>query len=170
MRVAIALAVSVACAGALLGCSGGHSASAPKVATPKVAAAPACGSPVLMGVLPVWARGGFSDPHPRLPHVLGRSGQIAALVFGYPLLSPPSKTRSNKILWVSKVPVQSLTNLRISVQRMDGERAVGKPVRRLVAGGPNPSIIDLPAPGCWRFSLAWSGRRDQLDLTYRSPM
>jgi hypothetical protein len=160
MRVAIALVVIAA----LAGCSGGHTASATKVA------APACGSPVLMGVLPVWARGGFSDPLPKLPHVLGRSGQIAALVFGYPLLSPPSKTRSNKILWVSKVPVNTLTNLRISAQRMDGGGAVDKPVRRLVQGGPGPSIIDLPAAGCWRLSLAWSGHRDQLDLSYRSSM
>ena len=160
MRVLIALAATSACAGALLGCSGGHAA----------ASAPPCGSPVLMGVLPVWARGGFSDPRPKLPHVLGRSGQIAALVFGYPLFSPPSKVRSNKILWVSKGPVKSLSNLRISAQRMNGDRAVGRPVRRLEIGGPGPSIIDLPAAGCWRFSLAWSGRRDQLDLTYRPPM
>ena len=160
MRVLIVLAATAACTGALMGCSGGHAA----------ASAPSCGSPVLMGVLPVWARGGFSDPHPKLPHVLGRSGGIAALVFGYPLFSPPSKVRSNKILWVSKGPVKSLSNLRISAQRMDGDHAVGRPVRRLVIGGPGPSIIDLPAAGCWRLSLAWSGRRDQLDLTYRPPM
>ena len=63
---------------------------------------PPCHSVVHPGVLPSWARTGFSDPRPRLPHVLGRSGEIAALVFGYPLRSPPAKERSNKILWVSR--------------------------------------------------------------------
>lgn len=165
MRVLIALASSVACAAALLGCSGSHAG------TPATTAAiPACHSQVLKGVLPTWARTGFSDPRPRLPHVLGRSGRIAALVFGYPLQSPPSKTRNNKILWVSKGPLKELSNLRISAQRMDGSRLVGRPVRRLVVGGPGPSIIDLPAAGCWRMGLAWSGRRDQLDLTYRPSM
>jgi hypothetical protein len=172
VRVLIALAISVACAGALLGCSGSHTAAVTThgTATRTVALASACQSQVLKGVLPVWARTGFSDPRPRMPHVLGRSGRIAAIVFGYPLLSPPSKTYNNKILWVSKGPLKELSNLRISAQRMDGSRPVGRPVRRLVMGGPGPSIIDLPVAGCWRMSLAWSGRTDQIDLTYRRSM
>ena len=104
--------------------------------------APACRSVVHKGVLPAWARTGFSDPRPRLPHVLGRSGEIAALVFGYPLRSPAQKDRGNKI---------------------------GHPVTRVVVGGPGPSGIDLPAPGCWRLKLRWSGRSDELDLRYVSP-
>jgi hypothetical protein len=126
----------------------------------------ACHSAVHHGVLPTWARTGFSDPRPRLPHVIGRSGEIAALVFGYPLRSPPSKDRSNKILWVSRRDVKPLSDLRIRAQRMEGRRRVGRPVTRVVVGGPGPSGIDLPAPGCWRLSLRWSGRSDQLDLRY----
>ena len=34
--------------------------------------AAACHSAVHKGVLPSWARTGFSDPRPRLPHVIGR--------------------------------------------------------------------------------------------------
>jgi hypothetical protein len=49
---------------------------------------------------------------------------------------------------------------------MTGTHAVGHPVTRVVVGGPGPSIIDLPAAGCWRVSLAWSGRTDTLDLQY----
>ena len=37
---------------------------------------------------------------------------------------------------------------------------------RTVAGGPGPSIINLPASGCWRLTLRWSGRADSLDLAY----
>jgi hypothetical protein len=39
-------------------------------------------------------------------------------------------------------------------------------VQRTVAGGPGPSIVDLPAPGCWRLTLRWAGRADQVDLAY----
>jgi hypothetical protein len=73
-------------------------AAAPAGSSP----APACHSAVHHGVLPTWARTGFSDPRPRLPHVIGRSDEIAALVFGYPLRSPEAEDRGNKILWVSR--------------------------------------------------------------------
>jgi len=126
----------------------------------------ACHSAVHHGVLPTWARTGFSDPRPRLPHVIGRSDEIAALVFGYPLRSPPGKDRANKILWVSRRAVRPLSDLRIRAQRMEGRRRVGRPVTRVVVGGPGPSGIDLPAAGCWRLTLRWSGRSDQLDLRY----
>ncbi|MGZ4412468.1 MAG: hypothetical protein ACXVY8_10090 [Gaiellaceae bacterium] len=112
---------------------------------------------VLRGSLPLWARGGFHPPTQRIPHVLGRSGGIVAVLFAYPLLSPPPKTHANKILWVSRVPVNSLTNLRIHARRMLGSRALGAPVTRIVRGGPGPSIVDLPVPGCWRLSLRWAG-------------
>jgi hypothetical protein len=135
-------------------------------AAPAGSSAPACHSVVHHGVLPTWARTGFSDPRPRLPHVIGRSGEIAALVFGYPLRSPPGKDRANKILWVSRRAVKPLSDLRIRAQRMEGRRRVGRPVTRVVVGGPGPSGIDLPAAGCWRLTLRWSGRSDQLDLRY----
>ncbi|MDM4780918.1 MULTISPECIES: hypothetical protein [unclassified Micromonospora] len=34
-------------------------------------------------------------------------------------------------------------------------------------GWPGPSIVDLPAAGCWRLRLDWSGRTDMIDLVYR---
>ena len=98
--------------------------------------------------------------------MVGRRGEIAALVFGYPLRSPPLKNRGNKILWVSRREVTALSDLRIRAQRMDGRWRVGRPVTRVVVGGPGPSGIDLPAPGCWRLTLRWSGRSDELDLRY----
>jgi hypothetical protein len=131
------------------------------------AATPACHSAVRHGVLPTWARTGFSDARPRLPHVIGRSGEIAALVFGYPLLAPAAKTRANKILWVSRRAVRpGPDDLRITAQRMRGRRRVGRHVVRVVRGGPGPSGINLPVRGCWRLTLRWSGRTDQLDLDY----
>ena len=127
-----------------------------------------CQARMSFGVLPVWARGGFSKPRPRMPHVIGRSGAIAGLVFGYPLQAPPSPPRTNKILWVSRDASSSLSNLRIRAQRMAGAQTLGRPVARVVNGGPGPSIINLPAAGCWRFVLTWAGRSDSLDLYYRA--
>lgn len=142
------------------------------LALPALAARPAardtvpCHAAVRSGILPVWARAGFSGPKPRIPHVLGRSGRIAAILFGYPLLSPPAETRNNKILWVSRAPAKTSTALWIRAQRMEGGRGVGPPEGRIVRGAPGPSIIDLPEAGCWRFTLHWAGRADTLDLEY----
>jgi hypothetical protein len=126
----------------------------------------ACHSAVRHGVLPTWARTGFSDPRPRMPHVLGRSGEIAAIVFGYPLLSPPAKNRANKILWVSRRAIKPPDKLRIRAQRMHRDRPVGKHVVRVIDGGPGPSYVNLPTHGCWRLTLRWSGRSDELDLDF----
>ena len=101
-----------------------------------------------------------------MPYEVGRAGNIAAQVWGFPLLSPPPRTHSNKILWVSRIAAQPGSNLRIAAQRMQGSHPIGTPVPRMVTGGPGPSIIDLPASGCWRLTLSWSGRADSLDLEY----
>jgi len=50
---------------------------------------------------------------------------------------------------------------------MSGYTPIGSPVNRKVSGGPGPSIINLPTPGCWRLRVRWSGRADSLDLRYR---
>jgi len=126
----------------------------------------ACRPGLRRSVLPRWARAGFSGRAPRAPHAVGRSGEIAAIVFGDPLVWPPRKRRNNKILWVSRRPDDDPSDLRIRAQRMDGARAVGPSVRRQVEGGPGPSIVDLPGAGCWRLTLSWSGRHDSLDLRY----
>jgi hypothetical protein len=99
---------------------------------------------------------------------LGASGRIAAIPFGT-LNSPPAADHTNKILWVSHVSPRSEGSLRILAQRMTGTRRAGTPVMRAVNGGPGPSIINLPSPGCWRLTLRWSGWTDQLDLQYNQP-
>jgi alpha-beta hydrolase superfamily lysophospholipase len=124
-----------------------------------------CSSAIDTGVLPRWARGGFSDPH--IAHVLGRAGRIVAILFARPLYSPPTPGRNNKILWVARASVDT-PGLRIVAQRMRGSRRTGAPVQRFVRGGPGPSIINVPSAGCWRFTLRWSGRTDSLDLVYES--
>lgn len=123
----------------------------------------ACSSDVQTGPLPEWARGGFSDDGAGTPHVLGRKGDIIAVLFGRTLSSPPALDRSNKILWVSRVPVTPGGSLEITAQ-LDGTSETAK---QTVPGGPGPSGVDMPRPGCWRFTLAWSGHTDEMDLIYQ---
>ena len=131
-------------------------------------AAAACAPQIETGVLPDWARAGFSEAEPTARHAIGRSGEILGILFGGTLLSPPNPEISNKILWVARDPVAT-PGLVIAAQRMDGSLPVGDPVERSVPDGPGPSTVDLPEAGCWRFTLTWDDQTDTLDLEYEAP-
>src|SRR4051812_47396919 len=134
----------------------GSQPSAAAPASPYSREATACQAHIPSRLLPSWARTGFSDPRPHMPYVHGAQGAIAAIVWADPLVSPAAKDVSNKILWVSHSPFRpGGGSLRIRAQRLVGSKPVGRPVTREVIGGPGPSIIDLPAAGCWRLSLSW---------------
>ncbi|BCB74003.1 hypothetical protein GCM10022251_11900 [Phytohabitans flavus] len=153
----------------LAACESGKAAApaepaAPATAAPAAAAQPGCGADVPSRVLPEWARTGFSDPEPSIPHVLGDQGDIVAIIFGYPLHAPTLPDRSNKILWVSRVPQQPASPLVIEA-RPDGK---GDPVTREISGGAGPSTVDLPTAGCWHLQLKWSDHTDTMRLTYKS--
>ena len=149
MRIALATLAAVAIAAVIyLATARGSTSSCP---------------PIDRGVLPEWARGGFSEPEPKAPHVIGDDGRIAAILFGDPLVSPPDRERANKILWVARDPVEGASDLKIRAQ--DGDTVV----QRKVPGGPGPSIIDLPHPGCWQLALSWSSQKDRLRLAYETP-
>ncbi|MEU1964774.1 hypothetical protein ABZ541_06915 [Micromonospora sediminicola] len=127
-----------------------------------------CPSRVETGSLPEWADAGFSGDT-RVPHVLGARGDIVAVLFGHPLTHGRSDGPANKVLWVAR-PVSGATDPATSATLVITATRDGTATRvtREVAGGPGPSILDLPAPGCWHLRLDWSGRVDTLDLTYRS--
>ena len=109
------------------------------------------------GVLPEWARTGFSDPEPRIAHVMGRSGLITAILFGDPLQAAVGRDRTNKILWVARDPVQPLSDLVI--RAADGRAA---PCRH---GRARP-LGDRAARRLLADEARWSGRQDSLDLRY----
>lgn len=135
------------------------------------------------GVLPAWARTGFSDPEPRVAHVLGDHGRIVAILFGERLFAPPSDDVGNKILWVGKPlpalhdstdpensgpPSSGMPELAITA-RLAGSDLTA---RREVPGGPGPSIIDLPRAGCWVLDLRWGDdprESDTMSLEYVTP-
>jgi hypothetical protein len=128
-----------------------------------------CADRVPAAVLPGWARGGFSDARPRIPYVMGQSGDMVAILFAQPLTSPPAPGHGNKILWVARPqsstmrgPSSQTFDLHIDARLADGSATA----ERTVPGGPGPSIIDLPKPGCWQLTLRWSGHRDELSLAY----
>jgi hypothetical protein len=125
-------------------------------------AAGGCSSNVRTDVLPTWARDGFSDPEPRAPHVLSEDGAVVAILFGSALHAPPSAEVNNKILWVTREPLAG--PLRIDAVR----EGTTTHVHRELAGA-GPSIVDLPAPGCWRLDLRLTDYRGSIDLEYVRP-
>jgi hypothetical protein len=121
--------------------------------------AAACGVGVERGVLPEWARTGFSEKEPKIAHVIGRNGELAAILFADPLVAPARPDGpANKILWVAKrTPPPG--PLRLTAEQD------GRTEERTVENGPGPSGVDLPA-GCWHVKARWPGGEDALDLTY----
>jgi len=99
-----------------------------------------------------------------MPHVMGEAGNIVAILWASrdALHSPPLHDRSNKILWVSRIPLTGLGPLVIKATLAGSARTAIVSV----PGGPGPSIIDLPASGCWTLHLSWSGHTDELKLRY----
>lgn len=124
--------------------------------------------------LPVWARTGFHGSF-KVPHSVGRNGQIVAVLFGNPLQAPAGSERANKILWVPRTTPPSQPLVIVAQRIAPPARTPVWPardqptVRRQLDLGPGPSIVDMPSAGCWRLSLAWAGRRDSIDLEYGAP-
>ena len=139
----------------------------------------ACQAHVAPRLLPMWARAGFSSPRPLMPYVLGERGEIAAIQWADPLVSPPSARYNNKILWVSQAALVAPTRPRPPDQRPEALSA--RHARRARPSVPTvtsvtrpghqpPSAgcdqLNLPSAGCWHLRLRWSGRSDTLDLRY----
>jgi hypothetical protein len=164
---AVVLCCAVACASPASAPSSSASGGA-AVLPSEPATELVCTGAVDTGPLPVWARDGFAPADQSVPHVVGAGGDIVGVLFGLPLHSPPAPDRANKILWVARPGAtadngDSLgTELAIRA-RLNG---VGTTATASVAGGPGPSVLDLPAAGCWTVTLTWSGRTDTVALRY----
>jgi hypothetical protein len=174
-RRGIAVAAVAAVAALLAACGSAprstrdSTAPSPSAATSEQAVAwPAgdCTPRVAKGLLPTWARTGFTSTEAaKIPHVMGSRGDIVAVLFAYPTRAWPREGDGSKILWVSRVPQQPMNPLKIDAY-LDGSR---QPVHREVAGGPGPSLMKLPEPGCWRLRLSWSGHSDTIELKVAPP-
>jgi hypothetical protein len=150
-----------------------HPAGTPRAANvtaSRPAPAGGCAAALAYGPLPTWARDGFYPPTTAMPYVLSAHGDIIAVLWARhdPLVSPAPADRNNKILWVSKTPEPTDNPLQITARRLIGGTAAGPVQQRTIASGPGPSIIDMPAAGCWQFTLRWDGLTDTIDLLYAS--
>jgi len=127
-----------------------------------------CGAPVITP-LPSWARGGFQPPDIPVLHEISAHGLMVAVLFGNPLTAPPASDHHNKVLWVSEPTAAegdptapNFDDLQIDAH-LTGSNLT---VQREVTGGPGPSYLDLPQPGCWQLTLHWFGHNDTMDLYY----
>ncbi|MGI8563941.1 MAG: hypothetical protein ACR2MZ_10385 [Candidatus Dormibacter sp.] len=121
---------------------------------------------IARGAPPDWAQAGFTaqpgSPW-RVPWALGKPGDALAYVFAGQLVAQghrPDGT-SNKILWVAR---------SAPPERIEG-RPLGRsgPVVEVLGGATNgnqvPTIVDVPTPGCWSFSVSWDGgKRSTINL------
>ena len=162
--VFVPLAAAALFVAACTGTSHSPARSEPAAARPGAAASNGCAAQPPVSPLPAWAQAGFSPPDQAMPHVMGKAGNIVAILWADrdALHSPALHDRNNKILWVSRIPFATPDPLVITATLAGGIRTVTVSV----PGGPGPSIIDLPAPGCWTFHLSWSGHTDELKLRY----
>ncbi len=101
-------------------------------------------------------------------HITSAHGDVVGFLFAEPLTAPPGHvSHSNKVLWFVRFPRLG------SPLTMDGRR--GSAVTHYVKSADSspgeiyPSIVDVPSPGCWHFTLSWAGHHDEIDLLYVSP-
>jgi hypothetical protein len=149
------------------GCTSGSTAATAPTASPAPAptASPTpapCRSDVTRDALPVWARAGFSGDGSGVPHVFGEHGDLLAVLFEYPPASSADPQDGTKILWVSRLPQEPMQPLVVEAT-LAGTTTT---VTREVPGGPGPSSMQLPGPGCWRLALSWSGHQDHMNLQF----
>lgn len=123
------------------------------------AAEESCSAVLAFGPLP--ARSGFNPPDAAMPHVMGEQGNIVAILWFRrdALHAPPHANQRNKILWVSRQPGAPLT-IRATLQGTDRTAILQLP------DGTGPSLVNLPAAGCWTLNLSWPGHHDRVELQY----
>ncbi|BCJ45730.1 hypothetical protein GCM10010168_58500 [Actinoplanes ianthinogenes] len=117
-----------------------------------------CNAGISTEALPVWAREGFNFDGSGVPHRLGDQGGLMAILFAPPKADPVDGT---KILWVSRLPVETAAPLTVSGVRSDGLTATQE-----LPNGAGPSAVKIPEPGCWDLTLTWSGHTDRMRLWF----
>jgi hypothetical protein len=176
MAMAVVLAVS--------GCTGAGRSPRAAAPTPAPASAPpasvapdasrsappGCGqTPVRVGGLPAWTAS--AGPPASLSYVVSAEGNLVGVLFGAPLQAPAATTgRNNKILWIVR-EARGGQPLTLTAQRVDGPGAEVATTEEADSspGEIYPSIVDVPAPGCWHVTARWNGNTATVDLLYGPP-
>jgi hypothetical protein len=184
--MAIVGVVATGCTLFAAGCTPGHPAQAPtgarvassvasRSAGVGASAAPSAGrashvgggcgaTPLRRGAAPSWAA--TANP-PRIPYALGAHREAAGFLFGHPLRAGKQVNPANKILWIVASP-RGGKPLRLTGHPLGAASPVVSSSwpANSSPGEIYPSIINVPAPGCWRFTLSWNGHSDTVDLRY----
>ena len=186
-RAFAAALAALAAAAVAAGCSGSSGSSGPDAGSPRPSVqaggtepahgqqsqleltAHSCGSTQLLkGPAPAWiGRATDANTPASQPFAVSDQGNAAGFLFGYPLTAPSRPNMNNKILWVVRTPRDGQA-LIITVRHMGASRGVVR-VQLPADSGPGeiyPSIIDVPAPGCWHFTLQWRHASATVDLQY----
>ena len=91
---------------------------------------------------------------------------MVGMLFGAPLRAGSRDDgRSNKILWISREPRNGAT-LEITGTSERGGSMSASQSADASPGEIYPSIVDVPAPGCWHLNLAWGPNTATVDLYY----
>jgi hypothetical protein len=168
VRRVVLSVVAVAALAVLAGC-GSSAKGPPHKGPPPVARLIGCGTTALhRGSVPGWTSSAWSSSSGapgQMPWALSTRGSAAAFLFSYPLHVGTTLARSNKILWIVRLPRDSST-LRVRAKPLGHTSPV---IRRSWPpdSGPGqiyPSSFSVPRPGCWRVTIQWAGHSDSLDL------
>jgi hypothetical protein len=176
--------VLVGAAGCVAGCDGGPARSAPTSAASSVAVAtsvvPSPGS-VGIGLIisgttcaaapstpaPDWvaeAGGGLPDRQVR-----SVGGDVVAALFVDPLRAAPRDDgMNNKILFIVGKPRNGKPLIVTATPARGGAAVTTTTEANAAPGEIYPSIVDVPAAGCWHLVLTWDGHTDSMDLRYTS--
>ena len=126
-------------------------------------------TPILQGGLPSSLVAATGNNAPNTPYVIAHPATAAGFVFGYPLHMPNSGlTYANKILWVVGTP-RLQTDLVVDGHPVGSTTPTVHYVQPANSGPGEiyPSAIDVPAPGCWQFTLRWAAQQTEIELNYR---
>jgi hypothetical protein len=149
-----------------VGCSPSASPASKPTAWPPAGAqvlAGGCGKTDVLtrAAPPPWALAGFRGDI-AVPWALSESGKSVAYLFARQLVAGGVRGdgSANKILWVIKdvgIPHISAHLAGATAPTIDigGQGTNGNQL---------PTIVDLPAPGCWSFDLSWSAISDHISL------
>ncbi len=104
---------------------------------------------------------------PPWPHALSTHGDVAAIVFGYPLRAGNPSGRQNKVLWIMRLSRRGLP-LQITARPLHSSHPVVKETEPADSspGEIYPSYVNVPKAGCWRINLRWAGHTDEIALRY----
>ena len=92
---------------------------------------------------------------------------MIGFLFADPLTAPPGRTAyNNKILWIVRLPREGSPLILDGSSLSSTNKVHLEQPANSRPGEIYPSIVDVPDPGCWHFTLAWAGHTDNVDLLY----